>query len=505
MRLGIQDDDVKLFQDLICRKSGIHLEGSRLDALRAGLYSRMESKGVTSPGQYYRFLLFHPEGQKELEELLSYITVNETYFFRNKAHFAALKDRILVKLVKENREGSIKVWSAGCSTGEEPYSIAMTILDLMQDRRDLQIEILGTDVDKQALAKAEKGMYRKRSLRITEEKYRSKYFSADNGEFEIDNRLRDMVQFKHFNLIEAPYPRPSSGDWDIIFCRNVVIYFNRESLRHVANSFHSVLADNGYLFMGHSETLDGISNEFSLVEIDGTFIYTKKPHNATVATDMTDSADSSPALKNRAAKKLKRTATSKKDSKTSKLKSRKRGSRSGEIKLPKPVENTESIYTEASELFAREQVDAALDKTETYIELNPEDARGHLLAAKIYADRGVYERAVGRFEKCIELEPLLTEAHYLLGVIYQRLGQMTSAIDEFRKCIYIDKGFVLPYFSLARIYQSNNMKNDALREYNNSVRILERLQADEIIQFSGGLTARLLMQICLKNIEELSG
>jgi len=493
MRLEIPDGDVKLFQDLICRKSGIFLEGSRLDTLWAGIRARMKSRGITDPGQYYNFLLFHPERQQELGELLSYITINETYFFRNKAHFETLRDQVLVKLIKENKQDVIRVWSAGCSTGEEPYSVAMTILDLVEDRKDLQIEILASDVDKDALAKAKAGVYKERALRITEEEYRKRYFNANNGRFEVDQRLKDMIKFEYFNLMEAPYPRPSVGSWDIIFCRNVVIYFNRESVRHVANNFHSVLADNGYLFMGHSETLDGVSDEFSPVRIGNTFVYIKKTN-----------ADSSSALKNHAARQPKEAVTLKEHGKISKSASKKRGGRSENVTPPEPVEDTEPIYKEASDLFMQEQIDAALSKAETYLKLAPEDARGHLLAGKIYADQGAYEQAIDEFKKSIELEPLLTEAHYLLGVIYMRLARVTGAIDEFKKTIYIDKDCVLPYFSLALIYQSNNIKKDALREYNNSMRILEKLPSDEIIQFSGGLTARILMQICLKNIEELS-
>ena len=176
----------------------------------------------------------------------------------------------------------------------------------------------------------------------------------------------------------------------------------------------------------------------------------------------------------------------------------------GENRSIRLIEDLEPIYREAFELFEREQSEAAMSKIEAYVGSKPKDARVHLLAGKIYADRGAYERAVDEFRKSIELDPLLTESHYLLGVIYQGLGQMTRAIDEFRKSVYIDKDCVLPYFSLACIYQSSNMRQDALREYNNAVRILEKIRGDEIIQFSGGIAARLLMQTCLKNIEELS-
>ncbi len=251
MELEILDKDVELFQELIAKKSGISLEDSRRDTLRAGLYTEMESKGFTSPGQYYNFLRFHPDGQGELEHLLSYVTINETYFFRNPAHFSALREYVLIKLARETKDGIIKVWSAGCSTGEEPYSIAITFLDLFQNWKNLRIEIVGTDVDRIALQKAQRGIYKSRALRVTEDRYKREYFKERDDGFEVDERLRQLVRFSHFNLMETPYLKPSRGYWDIIFCRNVVIYFDRSSVRHVVDNFCSVLADDGYLFMGH--------------------------------------------------------------------------------------------------------------------------------------------------------------------------------------------------------------------------------------------------------------
>ena len=540
MSISIEDKDIELFQDLICRKSGIYLNGSGLDTLRAGLYARVESKGFVSPSRYYGYLCFHPEGQQELEELISYITINETYFFRNAGHFAALRNHVLVKLMEDKAKsgGVIRIWSAGCSTGEEPYSIAMAVMDVAakKDAASLRVSILGTDVDKEALAKAERGIYGERALRVTEDKYKSRYFNCRVADYEdkkiypflavgdptyeIDKTLRDIVRFKSFNLMETQYPKPPAepgGGWDIIFCRNVVIYFNKESLSHVASSFANVLSNNGYLFMGHSETLDGVTDEFSLVELGGAYVYVKKqaspgwkdaakgrrgdaanlhvPASPLKAKPSVPPSPGSPRTRGRVAPSPRRPIAP----------SPQKPERMFRTKRELP-EDTELIYREAVELFAHEQpafASAALSKIETYIESKPEDARGHLLAGKIYADRGNYEGAVDEFEKSIKLEPLLTEAHYLLGVIYQTLGQTSSAIDEFKKSVYIDRDCVLPYFSMACIYQSNSMRDDALREFTNAVRILEKLQDDEIIQYSGGLTVRLLTQICQKNIQAL--
>jgi chemotaxis protein methyltransferase CheR len=621
MSVDLLDVDVLLFQDLICRKSGILLEGGRLDALRAGLAKRMASKGFASPSRYYSFLRFHPDGQVELEELLSYITINETYFFRNKAHFAALRDLLIAKLV-DNNDGVLNVWSAGCSTGEEPYSIAMMVLDILEGFQHYpermlhqpgksgkhgfhfnklplpRVEILGTDVDKEALAKAERGIYGARALRVAEEKYRGRYFKLcgqdsnprsvnlrpetdqgsrvsavgasglANGKYEIYGRLRDIVSFRYQNLMETPYPKPSSvrrdsqrtkvggsergsdSFWDIIFCRNVVIYFNREALRRVAGNFHNVLADDGYLFMGHSETLDGISEEFSLVEIDGVFVYVKRkkeqrpgtfvprtPGNAGADASVRRDLGSPSTRERRSQNTGKKLETQ--DSRLETAESREPLALSSELRIHKdgsaldrggihpgdqdlvnranilgtdvpshapadtPAGAEAEAITRAAELYAGEQVDAALSEIEKYMKSNPGDARGHLLAGKIYADGGIYERAVDEFEKAVRIEPLLIEARCFLGFIYEGLGETARAIEEFKKSVYIDKDCVLPYFRLACIYQAGNMRNDALREFRNTVGILEGLEDDEIIPFSGGYTVRLLRQICLEKIEEL--
>jgi len=504
MKSGISDNDVQLFQTLIREKSGMHLEGSRLDALRSGLYTRMEPMGITSPSQYYAFLRFDSEGQKELEELLSYITVNETYFFRNASHFAALKEQILIESIKENRDGVLKIWSAGCSTGEEPYSIAMAVLDLVQDNSDIKIEILGTDVDKEALDRATKGIYSERALRVTSDWYRSRYFTRINGKFMIDDSLKDIARFEYFNLMEKPYPRPSCGNWDIIFCRNVVIYFSRESVCHVVSGFHNVLEDNGYLFMGHSETLDGISCDFSPVEISGGFVYVRKPYVDVIAKDGHNEPESVSTRKAQAVE-LTKVPIFEQFIETKEPETREQDDKIIEQERPKEAEDAQSIlYKEASQLLANEDLGEALRKIEAYMSLNPEDAQAHLLAGTIYADRGLYDQSVYELDKAIELEPFLTEAHYLLGIVYQRAGQTDKAIEELRKAIYIDKDCVLSYFGLACIYQSKGIKSDATREYSNAVRVLGTLRDDEIIQFSGGLTARILMQTCQKRIEELS-
>jgi chemotaxis protein methyltransferase CheR len=504
MGLEAINEDIRLLKNLIYDKSGMHLEGTRLSNFCSVLSNRMQLLGVDSANQYYNFLLFHPEGRAEIEELLSEITINETYFFRNSLHFSALKDHILTKHIKDREDGIIRIWSAGCSTGEEPYSIAMVVMDLVNNHKDVKIEILGTDVDKSALEKARTGLYKRRALRCTEEPYISRYFNKNTDSFEVCDRLKNIVKFEYLNLMDTNYPKPSTGKWDIIFCRNVFIYFDRKSVQRVADNFYDSLSDEGYLFIGHSETLDGISRRFYPVEIADTFIYVKDSIpalevNSLVITEPTTSQ------KSKTKNNLSRTIKNEKRSEIEKTRDNKTE------RVSKPVisikhgqSNLEAIYEKASELFENGKDDEALTEIKTYIESRPQDAKGHLLAGKIYADKGIYEHSVSAFEESIKLDPLLTEAHYLLGVIYQKLGEVEKAIDEFKKSAYIDQNCALTHFSLACLYQSKNMDRDALREYKNAVRILERFEEGQIVRFSGGYTVKLLTQMCEKNIVDLS-
>lgn len=466
MKLEISDGELCVFRDLIRERSGIYLEGSYLDTLKAGLCTRMETIGFSNSSRYYNFLRFHPEGQCELEKLLPYVTVNETYFFRNALHFEALRDHILAKLTRENRNGVIKIWSAGCSTGEEPYSIAMAVLDIIQDGKDIQTEILGTDLDKEAISKAIQGSYKKRSLRAMEDKYKDRYFSVNDSRIEIDKRLKDMVQFSCFNLMDATYPKPSQGCWDIIFCRNVIIYLDGGSARYVTDMFEKVLDDNGYLFLGDSETLDGLSDAFSPVNIGDTFVYVKKRNDAVITKDEKRAIGIA---------KISQKKTS--GHKQYKANFAKQGDR---LKKPETLHQTKDE------------------------ESKQEDVRSYLLAGKNYANQGAYERAVDELKKSVKLDPLLMESHYLLGVTYQTLGQISKAIEEYKRCVFIDRDCALPHFNLACVYRSSNMREDAMREYRSAFIMLEKLRDDEIVQFSDGITVGMLKQLCLKNIMELS-
>ena len=206
------------------------------------------------------------------------LTVNETYFFREQNQLKAFSEEILEELKTLNRDRkTLRVWSAGCSTGEEPYTIAM----LINERGHFNgwdIEIHGSDINQRVLQIARSGVYRKNSFRTTEPYFMTKYFSEDNGSFKISDAAKKHVNFSYLNLLD-PFKSKFLGKMDVIFCRNVLIYFDNASRRRVIENFHDRLVDGGYLLLGHAESLINISTAFTLKHLKNDMVYQKPNGN----------------------------------------------------------------------------------------------------------------------------------------------------------------------------------------------------------------------------------
>jgi len=204
---------------------------------------------------------------REFNELLNLVTINETSFFRFPAQFDALRDRVVPEVMARKKPGDrdLRVWSAGCSTGEEPYSIAMTLLDTGITASGWKPQVLGTDVSTKALARAKSGVYGKRAMMNIAPDVVSRYFERTmSGEYRVNDRVRSLVDFGYQNLIKEPYPLSLMGGWDIIFCRNVTIYFRIESTRRVVRNFYDSLNEGGYLFIALRSQGGGFPRQYLL-------------------------------------------------------------------------------------------------------------------------------------------------------------------------------------------------------------------------------------------------
>jgi chemotaxis protein methyltransferase CheR len=214
---------------------------------------------------------------QELQELVNLLTVNETYFFREYYQLKCFAEEVLPEILDKKRGEKlrkIRVWSAGCSTGEEPYTLAIIMEEMLEDMEGVTWEVHATDINTEVMEKAELGLYSQRSVRLVPEEYKIRYFLKRGEFYEIIPHIKKKVDFYQLNLMDAADMRKML-DFDVIFCRNVLIYFDDASRRQVALYFYEALAEGGYIFLGHSESMSRISPIFKLRRFKNAFVYQK--------------------------------------------------------------------------------------------------------------------------------------------------------------------------------------------------------------------------------------
>lgn len=262
------DDDFHAFSELVHQKAGINLHEGKKELVRARLARRIREGSFNGFRDYFNFIISEKSGD-ELVQLLDSISTNLTHFFREPRHFNYMAQDILPRLSESGKKNGkqLRIWSAGCSTGEEPYSIAMVVMENMPSTAGWDIKILATDLSTKVLATASGGMYYQDSLKDVSQSLLRRYFQKGRGKWEgyyrVKPSIKKTIYFRRLNLIE---PFPFSKPFDLIFCRNVMIYFNKETQADLVARFYDALAKDGHLFIGHSESLTGVSHNFKYVQ-----------------------------------------------------------------------------------------------------------------------------------------------------------------------------------------------------------------------------------------------
>jgi chemotaxis protein methyltransferase CheR len=261
-------EEFQLFQALVLRESGIHLGVKNRAMLVSRLWKRLRALELNSFSSYYRRVKADPE---ELVLMLDCICTNETHFFREPAAFECLRSRVFPEWVADADAGrrgqTIRVWSAACSTGEEAYSLAMTILTHFPPSAGWKVEVIGTDLSTKVLARASAGIWPVEKISGVPVDYQRKFllkgFGPEQGKIKAVEELRKVIRFQRLNLTQEPYA--VTGPFDLIFCRNVLIYFQWETKIKVVDRLGKYLTPNGYLFLGHAESLHGVADKLQFV------------------------------------------------------------------------------------------------------------------------------------------------------------------------------------------------------------------------------------------------
>jgi chemotaxis protein methyltransferase CheR len=266
----LTNEQFEFLRGIVYKETGIKLSDLKRSLLQSRLMRRLRLYGFNEYQEYIDYLRDHYDD--EIMDFINAITTNKTEFFRENQHFEYLKDIVFPELEKKNIR-KLRIWSAGCSTGEEPYTLAMTVSEYFSDRIK-DIKILATDIDTQVLEKGCSGIYTAEQVAGIDRGILQRHFSigtGDNkGKFKIKDATRKLIVFKRLNLLDPEYPM--RGKMNIIFCRNVVIYFDKPTQKTLFERMYDYLEDDGYLFVGHSENLSGITMKFQHI---GKTIYRK--------------------------------------------------------------------------------------------------------------------------------------------------------------------------------------------------------------------------------------
>jgi len=273
----LSQEDFVLFRDFIHERTGMYFADNKLYLVKNRLANRMSQIGAKSYRDYFYMVKFDT-GTSEFNALVNLLTTNETSFFRNQPQLQAFSDEVL-PLVLKSKDNSgnknIRIWSAGCSTGEEPYTLAIILMEKVAKLANYNVEIIANDISETVLQAARKGIYHELTLRTTPPNLIEKYFSKKGSVYHINDDVKKYIKFSQINLLDAS--RMSLiKDIDIIFCRNVTIYFSDEAKRKVVRSFYSSLVKGGYYFIGHAESLHGITKAFKLVYFKNGLVYQKE-------------------------------------------------------------------------------------------------------------------------------------------------------------------------------------------------------------------------------------
>jgi chemotaxis protein methyltransferase CheR len=272
--LELPDDVFRLLRDAIYHRTGLWFAESSKYLLQKRLSPRAREMNFDSFQKYFYFLQYDARSDSEFDVIYDLVTTNETYFFREPAQLTAFVEEIVPEILSRKTVKKIRVWSAGCASGEEPYSIAMLLAE-SDYYEHAAFEIFASDISQQALARARIGVYRDSAFRATDSRMRDKYFVRQSeSSWRVSDEIRNRVSFGRLNLYDEGRVA-LVGHVDVIFCRNVIIYFDDASKRVVVNNFYNRLADGGYLLLGHSESLMTLSTQFKLKHLKNDMVYQK--------------------------------------------------------------------------------------------------------------------------------------------------------------------------------------------------------------------------------------
>ncbi|MGH7846426.1 MAG: CheR family methyltransferase [Candidatus Binatia bacterium] len=476
--------------EFVAAHMGLYFPRERLLELERGMGSAAAEFGFDDVEACIRWLLSAPLTKSQIEILASQLTIGETYIFRDHALFELLREQVVPELVRRRlgNEQRLRVWSAGCSTGEEPYSLAILLNEIVPGPAHWHLTILAADINPLFLRRAAEGIYTEWSFRNTPPWVRERYFrKLKDGRYELLPQIRKMVTFSYLNLAEDGYPSllNNTNAMDLILCRNVLMYFIPERAQKAARNFYHCLVDGGWLIVSPAEA-SYLFSHFAAVRFPGAVLYRKVPTSEFQVSTFPSSAAAEPEIP--------------------RLKPRsdfeKRGfsdgpaifNESSKPEAPKS-EIPGDLYEQAREDYDQGRYTQAAAKLAQLPVEDRNDSPVMLLLARVYANQGRLAEALEWCEKAIAADKVNPASHYLLATIQQEHGQIQDAVVSLKRAVYLDENFVLPHFLLGNLSQQQGRPQESQRHFRNALTLLQSFAQDEIVPDSEGMTAGRLSEI----------
>jgi chemotaxis protein methyltransferase CheR len=481
--------DYLRFSKLMHVRFGLNFSEKRFADLEQGIRRAFAASTCVDLDEYYDLLQDEREGAMERERLINALTVSESHFFRDANQFDALYNQVLPQIIERRRSlRTLRIWSAGCAGGEEPYSIAIALRQLLPDVDEWAITILGTDVNSESLDRARKAVYGDWAFREDRAKWwRAHYFRPLGNRYELIPEVRRMVTLAHLNLAEDGYPAYETNTtyMDLILCRNVTIYFSELVTHQVIGRFYDALVDGGWLVVGHAEHALGMYHRFQARNFPGAILYQRTGEPTTYPADWEwltapPPRPDPPPMVTRSTQPATRTTASPTSVKAPPARA-----------LPSPGENP---IERAQELLSYGHSEQARDLLLQVVDQRLEHVTACALLGQAYANLGCWAEAEQWCSRAVALDRLALEAYYTLALVFQHQGKLDRAIDAMKKVIYIDRNYVLGHFGLADLYRSNGQLPHAFKSLDNVRRLLDVHADAELIPESGGITAGRLRQ-----------
>lgn len=499
MTAPIEAGDVDRFRSVIAHRLGLQFEDGKLGFLADVLRRRLSA--TRRPCEAYLASLEVEPARDELGTLAQELTVVETYFFRNVEQYHALSEAVLPERMQA-RLGSrrLQILSAGGASGEEAYSLAIVAREVVLDP-SWDVSIFAVDVNPAMLAKGARGRFSTWALRETPGDARRRWFRSEGRDVVLDEEIRRSVTFEERNLADenADLWRPET--YDVVFCRNVIMYFTPASGQALVERMTRALAPGGYLFLGHAETLRGLSHDFHLCHTHGTFYYQRKeriaqpfarvvpaaqPRSASVGTGLealVQGAESWVDAIRRAADRIQVLAESPQA---------RRASRGVGTSAEKPAWDLGVAF----DLLQKERFGEALHLIRALPAESARDPDVLLLHAVLLTHGGQLAAAEEMCHRLLAIDELNAGAHYVLALCREGAGDRQGAVDHDQVAVYLDPGFAMPRVHLGLLARRGGDREHARRELTQALGLLEREEASRLLLFGGGFSRDVLIALC---------